>query len=93
MTMERRERNMFEAQGVTNVGEVVMANSAVLRNMIVFLLATKAISPPMIDHIFEQAKGILREEDIEGLEEAIAFLDHQRASIDLTELPAAFRPH
>ncbi len=84
---------MFEAQGVTNLGEVVMANAAMLRNMIVYMLGTKAISPPMIDHIFEQAKEILREDDFEGLGEAIAFLDHQRASIDLTDLPAEYKPH
>ncbi len=84
---------MFEAQSVTNVGEVVMANAAMLRNMIVYMLGTKTISPPMIDHMFKQAKEILREENIEGLEEAIAFLDHQRASIDLTNLPAEHKPH
>ena len=72
-----------------SVAEVVMANSALLRAIVVYLLGRGFLMTEHLDSLFDHAK-----EDIQlgrfglvGTEGAIRFLDHIRKSIAINDEP------
>ena len=82
---------MKKVRGVNHIGEPIVANAAMLRNMIIYLVGIRTIPVESVDQIFEHAKQILRNQGVDDLEEALAFLDHQRQSIDLANVPASYK--
>ncbi len=72
-----------------SVPEVVIANSALMRAVVVYLLARGFLMTEHLDSIFDHAK-----EDIQlgrfglvGAEGAVGFLDHLRRSIAINDEP------
>lgn len=75
-----------------NTNEIVMANAALLRTLIVFLMFKNQINDDELDILFDMAKDQLIHDDPGGIRGAISFLDYQRQTIAIGDEARADEP-